>query len=61
MFFVNQEGDLLQMLNRQAAPYSTAIAGPAFDAVVSAALDMGSALGINGVVANDTFTWAPVQ
>jgi prepilin-type N-terminal cleavage/methylation domain-containing protein len=61
VFFVNQEGDLLQMLNRQPVPYSTVAGGPAFDAVFSAALDMGSALGINGVAANDTFTWAPVQ
>jgi prepilin-type N-terminal cleavage/methylation domain-containing protein len=61
VFFVNQEGDLLQMLNRQAVPYSTTIGGPPFDAVFSVALDMGSPLGINGVVSNDTFTWSPVQ
>ncbi|MBK8178506.1 MAG: prepilin-type N-terminal cleavage/methylation domain-containing protein [Planctomycetes bacterium] len=61
VFFVNQEGDLLQMLNRQAPPYSTAVAGPAFDAVFSAVGDMGSPLGINGVAANDTFAWSPVQ
>ena len=61
VFFVNQEGDLLQMLNRQAVPYSTAAGGPAFDAVFSAAGDMGSPLGINGIAANDTFTWSPVQ
>lgn len=61
VFFVNQEGDLLQMLNRQAPPYSTAVAGPAFDAVFSVAGDMGSPLGINGVAATDTFAWSPVQ
>jgi len=61
VFFVNQEGDLLQMLNRQAAQYTTALAGPVFDAVFSIAGDMGSPLGINGVPSVDTFTWAPVQ
>ena len=61
VFFVNQEGDLLQMLNRQAVPYSNTAGGPAFDAVFSLALDMGSPLGLNGIASNDTFTWAPVQ
>ncbi len=61
VFFVNQEGDLLQMLNRQTPAYSTTLAGPAFDAVFSVGVDMGSPLGINGVAANDGFTWSPVQ
>jgi hypothetical protein len=61
VFFVNQEGDLLQMLNRQALPYTTTATGPAFDAVFAAAGDMGSPLGINGIASNDGFTWAPVQ
>ena len=61
VFFINQEGDLLQMLNRQAVPYTTTVGGPAYDAVFSLNNDMGSPLGINGVPSQDTFTWAPVQ
>ncbi len=61
VFFVNQEGDLIQMLNRQAVPYSNTVGGPAFDAVFSQVGDMGSPLGLNGIASNDTFNWAPVQ
>ena len=60
-FFINQEGDLLQMNNRLAAPYDGAAAGPAFDAAFSVAGDMASALGINGVAAQDGGTWTAVQ
>jgi prepilin-type N-terminal cleavage/methylation domain-containing protein len=60
-FFINQEGDLLQMNNRLAAPYNGTAAGPAFDAAFSIAGDMGSPLGINGVAAIDTGVWTPVQ
>ncbi len=61
VFFCNQEGDLLQMLNRQAVPYTTTAGGPPFDAVFSLNNDMGSPLGINGVPSQDGFNWAPVQ
>jgi prepilin-type N-terminal cleavage/methylation domain-containing protein len=60
-FFVNQEGDLLQMLNRGAAPYSGTATPPAYDAVYSVANDMGSPLGVNGIAAVDGNTWTPVQ
>jgi len=61
VFFINQEGDLLQMNNRLAAPYDGAAAGPAFDAAFVTAGDMASALGINGAVAQDGGTWTAVQ
>jgi len=60
VFFVNQEGDLLQFANR-AALYDGPGAGPAFDAVHSIAGDMGSPLGINGVASVDAQTWTVVQ
>lgn len=69
-FFINQEGDLLQFLNRPIAgqaPYDgIAVAGqiPIFDAAYSSvvqALDMSQPLGINGVVSNDGNLWTPVQ
>ncbi len=62
VFFVNQEGDLLQMNNRIAAPYSGAAPAPAFSAAFTAA-DMSSPLSIGGVpaVAVDMNTWVPVQ
>lgn len=59
VFFINQEGDLLQMNNRVASPYSGAAAGPAYSAAYSAA-DMGAPLGVNGNSV-DTNTWTPVQ
>jgi len=61
VFFINQEGDLLQMNNRLAVPYDGAAAGPAFDAAFGTAGDMASALGINGVAAQDGGTWTAVQ
>ena len=60
-FFINQEGDLLQMNNRVvAAQYSGAAAGPAFDAAYTVVGDMGSAIA-TGAVGIDTNTWVPVQ
>jgi prepilin-type N-terminal cleavage/methylation domain-containing protein len=61
VFFINQEGDLLQMNNRLAAPYDGAAAGPGFDAAFSVAGDMASPLGINGTAAIDGGTWTAVQ
>ena len=60
MFFVNQEGDLLQMNNRIAVPYTTPAAGPAYSAAFSLA-DMGSPLGVGGVASVDMNTWTAVQ
>jgi len=60
-FFINQEGDLLQMNNRNvAAQYSGAVAGPAFDAAYTVAGDMGSPIATGGVGV-DGNTWVPVQ
>lgn len=62
-FFINQEGDLIQMANRGSGgnpQYSAVGAAPAFSAAFSAA-DMASPLGINGVAASDGNTWVPVQ
>ena len=61
VFFINQEGDLLQMNNRLAVPYDGAAGGPGFDAVFSVAGDMASPLGINGVASQDGGTWTAVQ
>ena len=60
-FFINEQGDLLQTLNRGAAAYTGTATGPAFAAVYSAAGDMSSPVGINGVAANDGRIWTPVQ
>lgn len=60
VFFINQEGDLLQFANRQAV-YDAVAAPPAFDAVFSVAGDIGSPLGINGVASNDGEIWTVVQ
>ncbi len=61
VFFINQEGDLLQTANRGAAAYTGTAGGPAFDAVYSGALDMASPLGINGIAATDGNAWVAVQ
>jgi prepilin-type N-terminal cleavage/methylation domain-containing protein len=60
-FFINQEGDLLQTQNRGAAAYTATGGGPLFDAVFSAAGDMASPLGVNGIAATDGNTWTAVQ
>jgi prepilin-type N-terminal cleavage/methylation domain-containing protein len=61
VFFINQEGDLLQTQNRGAAPYTGTAGGPPFDAVYSGAGDMASPLGVNGLAATDGNTWTAVQ
>jgi prepilin-type N-terminal cleavage/methylation domain-containing protein len=60
-FFINEQGDLLQTLNRGAAAYNGTGTPPLYDAAYSVANDMSSPLGINGVAANDGNTWTPVQ
>jgi len=61
-FFINQDGDLLQMSNRGGAGvrYTTAAGGPDFDAAFTGAADMSSrpATGVAGV---DGSLWVPVQ
>lgn len=62
-FFVNQEGDLLQTLNRGAAPYNGIINVPLYDAAFDNTVpnSMAGPLGLNGLVSNDGNTWVPVQ
>lgn len=60
VFFINQEGDLLQTANRTGA--YTAAAGPTPTlGIFSVANNLASALGINGVAAIDGNTWTVVQ
>ena len=61
VFFVNQQGVILQTANRGAGAYSGLPGGPAFDAAYSVALDMSSLLPSAGVAANDGRMWLPVQ
>jgi len=64
VFFINQEGDLMQTANRAGAAtlYSGTAAGPAYDAAFdpTVANDMGSPMA-NGIAANDGNLWVPVQ
>ncbi len=63
VFMMNQDGDVLQMLNRGAGGnpvYDGLAAGPNFDAAFSVAGDMGSPAAI-GVAAADGNTWTVVQ
>jgi prepilin-type N-terminal cleavage/methylation domain-containing protein len=60
VFFVNQEGDLMQMNNRIAAPYSGTAVMPAFDAAHTIAGDMASPVAI-GAAGADGNTWVTVQ
>jgi prepilin-type N-terminal cleavage/methylation domain-containing protein len=63
-FFINQEGDLLQMNNRDAAvnQYTTALLAPGFDAAYDGAQanDMAARIA-SGMVGADGNTWVPVQ
>lgn len=62
VFFINQEGDLMQTMNRDTAAvtYEGAAGGPAFDAAFTVAGDMGSAVA-NGAAGADGNIWVPVQ
>jgi prepilin-type N-terminal cleavage/methylation domain-containing protein len=59
-FFVNQEGELLQCLNRSAAPYDGQTKKPTFRECYTA-VDMGSALRIGVAGGADNTIWVPVQ
>ena len=61
VFFINQEGVILQMSNRGAGAYSGIAGAPAFDAAYTLAGDMGSPSMTSGSTANDGNTWIPVQ
>ena len=60
-FFVNQEGDLLQMNNRGVAgpQYTQSAGGPDFSAAYTAA-DMSAPIA-SGAAGFDLNTWVPVQ
>lgn len=59
VYFVNQTGQVLQMLNKGATRYTGLAGGPAFDAAFSVANDINSNLALNGLPANDGNTWVP--
>jgi len=60
-FFVNQEGDLLQCLNRGLTPYSGAIKQPKFGEAYKVATDMASGLRIGVAGGNDNTIWVAVS
>jgi hypothetical protein len=60
-FFTNQEGDLLQCLNRSLAPYDGAVKFPGFAEAFTVAADMGSALRIGVAGGTDNTIWVPVN
>ena len=60
-FFTNQEGDLLQCLNRSLTPYDGAIKTPGFSEAFAVAGDMGSALRIGVAGGADNTIWVPVN
>jgi len=60
-FFTNQEGDLLQCLNRSLTPYDGTIKMPNFGEAFVTATDMGSALRIGTAGGNDNTIWVPVN
>jgi hypothetical protein len=60
-FFVNQEGDLLQCLNRMATPFDGTILAPTFGDVFTTATDMSSALRIGTAGGPLNTIWVPVN
>ena len=60
-FFINQQGLVLRTFNRGAGAYSGTTTPPGFDAAFTQAGDMSSPLALNGLVANDSNLWVPVQ
>ena len=60
-FFTNQEGDLLQCLNRSLTPYDGAVKTPGFAEAFTVAGDMGSALRIGVAGGADNTIWVPVN
>ena len=61
-FCINQEGDMLQCLNRNPTPYSGTTKTPAFDEAYKVLGDMGSGLRIGAPAGgHDNTIWVPVQ
>ena len=60
-FFISQEGELLQCLNRGAAPYDGQTKKPGFSEALTVAGDMGSALRISTPGGADNTVWTPIQ
>jgi len=60
-FFINQEGDLLQYLNRSATPYNGTVKKPLFGEAYKVATDMGSGLRIGTAGGNDNTIWVAVS
>jgi hypothetical protein len=61
VFFINQEGDLLQCQNRAATPYNGTTNTPGFDEAFQTAGDMASGLRIGTAGGTDNTIWTPVQ
>jgi prepilin-type N-terminal cleavage/methylation domain-containing protein len=61
VFFINQEGDLLQCQNRAATPYNGTTSTPGFDEAFQTAGDMASGLRIGTAGGTDNTIWTPVQ
>lgn len=60
-FFINQEGDLLQCLNRSATPYTGVIKQPLFGEAYKTATDMASGLRLGVAGGNDNTIWVAVS
>ncbi|HVS19529.1 MAG TPA: prepilin-type N-terminal cleavage/methylation domain-containing protein [Planctomycetota bacterium] len=60
-YFVNEQGQILMYTNRGAVKYTGLAGGPNFDAALSVAGNMKSAMGINGVAAVDGNLWVVVR
>ncbi len=60
-FFINQEGDLLQCLNRAAIPYSGTVKQPLFGEAYKTATSMSSGLRIGVAGGNDNTIWVAVS
>jgi prepilin-type N-terminal cleavage/methylation domain-containing protein len=60
-FFTNQEGDLLQCLNRSATPFDGVALTPPFDEAFTVGGDMGSALRIGVAGGPNNTIWVPVN
>ena len=59
VYFINQSGQMLQMLNKGTTVYTGLAGGPPFDAAFTNPNDMNSKLALNGLAANDGNIWVP--
>ena len=60
-FFMNEQGDLLQWLNRSATPYNGAAKTPGYGEVYNVATNMGSGLRVGVSGGADATTWRPTD